>query len=249
MRKPFAGKEGIPMTHGKKSAILLVAVLQAFIVLLGNAPACGEVSLFIDAHTVRVHDPSLGRQSILNDFRTQGHRTHNYLALVWSEDAAWVYDTRTHQWLSQGDFRTLLGSLSDEFALVWNDSEAAVFDAKKQEWIRSEIMPWTVKGAHLSRGMAALSGDDGFVVYDPVLKQWQYANDFQVQKAQVGDVLAAAWDEKDLLLYDLTVHQWELREGIRAQACILDRHRAIVYTADKVLEYDAMTHRWNEKNR
>ena len=75
------------------------------------------------------------------------------------------------------------------------------------------------------------------------------ANDFQVQKAQVGDVLAAAWDEKDLVLYDLTVHQWVLREGIRAQACILDKHRAIVYTADKVLEYDAMTHRWNEKNR
>ncbi len=70
---------------------------------------------------------------------------------------------QTHQWLSQGDFRTLLGSLSDEFALVWNDSEAAVFDAKKQEWIRSETMPWTVSGAHLSRGMAALSGDNGFV--------------------------------------------------------------------------------------
>ncbi|WP_367340618.1 hypothetical protein [Aminivibrio sp.] len=237
------------MIHGKRIALLMLAGIQFFLVLSGTTAARAEVSLFIDAHTVRVHDPSLGRQSVLNDFRTKGHRTHNYLALVWSEDTAWVYDTRTHQWLTQGDFRTLLGSLSDEFALVWNDSEAAVFDAKKQEWIRSETMPWTVSGAHLSRGMAALSGDDGFVVYDPVLKQWQYANDFPVLKAQVGDVLAAAWDADNLVLYDLTVHQWVLREGIRAQACIINGHKAIIYTADKILEYDAMTHRWTEKNR
>jgi len=238
--------------HTRRTINRNVFLAAAFVLLCItglSAPAAGEVSLFIDAHTVRVHDPAIGGQSILNDFRTQGHRTHNHLALVWSNEAAWVYDIRTSQWLSQGNFRTLLGTLSDEFALVWNQNEAAVFDAKKQEWIRSDSMPWTITGAVLSRGMAALTGDDGFVVYDPVLKQWQYANDFPVLKAQVGDVLAAAWDADNLVLYDLTVHQWVLREGIRAQACIINGHKAIIYTADKILEYDAMTHRWTEKNR
>jgi len=231
-----------------RNVFLAAAFVLLFITGL-SAPAAGEVSLFIDAHTVRVHDPALGRQSVLNDFRTLGHRTHNHLALVWSDEAAWVYDIRTSQWLSQGNFRTLLGTLSDEFALVWNQNEAAVFDAKKQEWIRSDSMPWTITGAVLSRGMAALTGDDGFVVYDPVLKQWQYANDFPVKKAQAGDVLAAAWDDSSLVLYDLTLHQWILKEGVSAQACIIDGHKASVFTADKIFIYDAMSHRWSEKNR
>ncbi|NLO57494.1 MAG: hypothetical protein GX110_01975 [Synergistaceae bacterium] len=238
--------------HTRRTISRNVFLAAAFVLLCItglSAPAAGEVSLFIDAHTVRVHDPAIGGQSVLNDFRTQGHRTHNHLALVWSNEAAWVYDIRTSQWLSQGNFRTLLGTLSDEFALVWNQNEAAVFDAKKQEWIRSDSMPWTITGAVLSRGMAALTGDDGFVVYDPVLKQWQYANDFPVKKAQAGDVLAAAWDESSLVLYDLTLHQWILKEGVSAQACIIDGHKASVFTADKILVYDAMSHRWSEKNR
>ena len=225
------------------------AGICAFLIFAACASAGGEVRLFFDASTVRVHDPALGKQSILNDFHALGHRTHNSLALVWNGDTAWVYDTRTHQWLCQGNFSTLLGSLSDDFALVWNENEAAVFDAKKQEWIRSEVMPWRITGALLSRGMAALTGDDGFVVYDPVLKQWQYANDFPVKKAQAGDVLAAAWDDNALVIYDLTLHQWVLREGLSAQACIIDKYKISVFTADKILAYDAMTHRWSEKAR
>ncbi len=238
--------------HTRRTINRNVFLAAAFVLLCItglSATAAGEVSLFIDAHTVRVHDPAIGGQSILNDFRTQGHRTHNHLALVWSDEAAWVYDIRTHQWLSQGNFRTLLGTLSDEFALVWNQNEAAVFDAKKQEWIRSDSMPWTITGAVLSRGMAALTGDDGFVVYDPVLKQWQYANDFPVKKAQAGMSLQPHGMTVSVVLYDLTLHQWILKEGVSAQACIIDGHKASVFTADKVLVYDAMSHRWSEKNR
>lgn len=226
------------------------ALLCALCLLFGIAgTALAEVQLFIDANTVRVQDPGLGQPSVLNDFRTKGHRTHNNLALVWSENDAWVYDIRTHQWLSQGDFQTLLGSLSDNFALIWNANEAAVFDAKNAMWIRSEQMPWEINGALLSRGLAALTGEAGFVVYDPVLKEWQYANDFAVKKAQVGDWLAAAWDDNAVAIYDLTMHQWVLREGISPQACIIDNKKITVFTANTLYTYDAMSHRWSEKAR
>lgn len=220
--------------------------------LVGTVPAFAEVQVFIDAYTVRVHDPVLKRQSILNNFRTSGYRVHNHLALVWSEDAAWVYDVRTQQWLSESDFRTLLGALSDEYALVWNENEAAIFDAKNQRWLRSDYIPWKLTGASLSRGMTILTGEEGLVVYDPVLGKWLFSQFFPfgaLKKAQAGDVLAAAWSDSDLVLYDMTIHQWVVKEGISPQACIIDGYKASIFTADTVYTYDAFSHRWSRKSR
>jgi len=235
----------------KRISLGLSAVLC--ILLIATAlPVFAEVQVFIDAHTVRVYDPVLKRQSILNDFRTSGYRVHNHLALVWSEDAAWVYDVRTQQWLSESNFRTLLGSLSDEYALVWNENEAAIFDAKNQTWIRSDYIPWKLTGASLSRGMTILTGEEGLVVYDPVLKKWLSSQFFPygaLKKAQAGDVLAAAWSDNDLVLYDMTIHDWVVKEGISPQACIIDGYKASIFTADTVYTYDAINHRWSSKSR
>ncbi len=231
------------------SVVIAVACVFLAVPVL---PLSAEVQVFIDAHTVRVHDPVLKRQSILNDFRASGHRIHNHLALVWSEDAAWIYDVRTQQWLSQENFRTLLGVLSDEFALVWNEDEAAVFDAKNQAWTRTDYVPWRITGAALSRGMGVLTGDEGFTVYDPVLKEWRHSHLFPygtLKKAQAGDILSAAWSDDTLTLYDMTIHQWVIREDISPQACIIDQYKASIFTADKVYTYDAVSHRWSEKDR
>ncbi len=182
----------------KKLRGISTGTLATLCVLLFAAilPASAEVQVFIDAYTVRVHDPVLKRQSILNNFRASGHRVHNHLALVWSEDEVWVYDVRTQQWLSQTGFRTLLGTLSDEYALVWNEHEAAIFDAKNQSWIRTDYIPWKITGASLSRGLTLLTSEEGITIYNPVLRKWVASQVFpfeRIKKAQAGDILAAAW--------------------------------------------------------
>ena len=237
--------------NAKRLSLRLFALLCATL-LLTTIPAAAEVQVFIDAHTVRIHDPVLKQQSILNDFQANGYRVHNYLALVWDKSSAWVYDTRTQQWLSLDEFHTLLGALSDEYALVWNENEAAIFNAKGQRWIRSGKIPWTISGATLSRGMTLLTGTEGLVIYDTVLTKWlssRFAPYGELKKAQVGDVLAAAWSDNELVLYDMTIHKWITKEGITPQACIINGYKAIIYTTETIYTYDAVSHRWSEKSR
>ena len=82
----------------KNMSIFRVGLTLTFAVLITLmpfvVPSDAEVSLFVDKNTVRVNDPALGQQSILNNFGTQGHRTHNNMALVWNSSSVWVYDIR-----------------------------------------------------------------------------------------------------------------------------------------------------------
>lgn len=229
---------------GSLAILLLLLVLVAI-----TSPAQAEVRLFVDKVTVRVNDPTLGQPSILNDFYPRGHRTHNYLALVWNDSSVWVYDIRSHQWISQQGFVPLAGLLSDELALAWELRRVAVYDSRDRRWIMSDALPGKVKSPLLSRGMAALICEEGFVVYDPILKAWQRADDFYVRDAELGDNLAVAWDEQSVVLYDTTIHQWVLKEGIRPQAAIVEAYKVHVYSAEKIYVYDAMTHRWSDSPR
>lgn len=237
----------------KNSSILRVGLTLTFAALITvmslAASSDAEVRLFIDKNTVRVNDPALGQQSILNDFQTQGHRTHNNMALVWNSDSVWVYDIRTHQWLNLQGFSAVSGLLSDELALAWGREKAAVFSAPDRNWVVSEAMPSPIKGQLLSRKMAAVSCEDAFVVYDPVLKTWQTAGDFEVRDAELGDNLAVAWDAEDAIIYDLTLHQWVLKNGISPQACIVEPFKVSIYSSDRIYIYDAMSHRWQDMPR
>lgn len=227
--------------------------LAVFLVLsvLGGVPssARAEVRLFVDKVTVRVDDPALGQPSVLNDFYPRGHRTHNAMALVWNDRSVWVYDIRHHQWMAQEGFSPLAGLLSDELALAWERGRVAVYDSRERRWIVGESLPGGIKSPLLSRGMAALACEEGFVVYDPLLKAWQRADDFRVRDAELGDNLAVAWDERDVILYDTTVHQWVLKEAVNPQAAIVEAYKVHIYSAEKVYVYDAMTHRWSDSPR
>ncbi|MDD4364462.1 MAG: hypothetical protein PHF19_01855 [Synergistales bacterium] len=234
----------------KKEKIRFVVALLAVMVLAAvSLPAQAEVRLFVDRVTVRVDDPTLGQPSILNDFYPKGHRTHNNLALVWNETSVWVYDIRVHQWMSLDGFAPLAGMLSDELALAWEPGRVAVYDSRDRRWVTSEALPGRVKSPLLSRKMAAVTCEEGFVVYDPLLKAWQTAGDFAVQEAQLGDNLAVAWDGRDAVIYDTTVRQWVVKEGIAPQAAIVEPYAVSIYSAEKIYTYDAMTHRWGETPR
>ena len=237
-----------------KNNLVLSMVMAVVLGILFNMipPASmseAEVRLFVDKNTVRVQDPALGQQSILNDFHANGHRTHNNMALVWNSSSVWVYDIRTHQWLNIQNFSAVSGLLSDELALAWEGQRVAVFSAPDRSWVVSDTMPSPIKGQLLSRKMAAVSCEDAFVVYDPVLKAWQTAGDFEVKDAQLGDNLAVAWDDEDALIYDLTLHQWILKKGLSPQACIVEPFKVSIYSSDKIHIYDAMSHRWQEMSR
>jgi hypothetical protein len=106
-----------------------------------------------------------------------------------------------------------------------------------------------ITGQLLSRGMAAVTCENAFVVYDPILKAWQVAGDFMVKDAELGDNLAVAWDDSDVVIYDTTLHQWVMKEGIRPQACIVEPHKLSVFTSERIYVYDAMTHRWQDMPR
>ncbi|MDO9508448.1 MAG: hypothetical protein Q7I97_03755 [Thermovirgaceae bacterium] len=231
-------------------ALCLVLISAGiFAIWLTPQPAGAEVRLFVDKHTVRVNDPGLGQPSILNDFNPSGYRTHNYLALVWNSHSVWVYDIRTHQWMSTEGFAPMSGLLSDELALVWERGRVAVYSAPDHSWVVSAELPSPITGQLISRGMAAVTCEDAFVVYDPVLKTWQTAGDFMVGDAELGDNLAVAWDENDALIYDLTLHQWVMKEGIAPQACIVEPFKVSIYSSDRIYIYDAMSHRWQDMPR
>lgn len=223
--------------------------LALLLVMVSVASAGAEVRLFVDKNTVRVNDPDLGQPSILNDFNAQGYRTHNYLALVWDSTSVWVYDIRTHQWLNVQGFSAVSGLLTDDLAMAWGTDRVAVFSAPDRNWVVSETTPSPVTGQLISRKMAAVTCLDAFIVYDPVLKAWQTARDFHVKDAELGDNLAAAWDDSNVLLYDLTLHQWVVKEGIAAQACIVESYKVSIYTAEVVHVYDARSHRWQTEPR
>lgn len=226
---------------------LTFAVLITVMLFVVSSDA--EVRLFVDKNTVRVNDPALGQQSILNDFQTQGYRTHNNMALVWNSSSVWVYDIRTHQWLNLQGFSAISGLLSDELALAWGQEKVAIFSAPDRSWVVSDNMPSPIKGQLLSRKMAAVSCEDAFVVYDPVLKTWQTAGDFEVKDAELGDNFAVAWDENDAIIYDLTLHQWVLKKGLSPQACIVEPFKVSIYSSDRIYIYDAMSHRWQDMPR
>ena len=125
----------------------------------------------------------------------------------------------------------------------------AVFSAPERSWVVSETMPTPIKGQLISRKMAAVICEDAFVVYDPVLKTWQTAGDFEVRDAELGDNLAVAWDENDVIIYDLTLHQWVLKKDLSPQACIVEPFKVSIYASDRIYIYDAMSHRWQDMPR
>lgn len=223
--------------------------LVAVVLLVFPLVAGAEVRLFVDKNTVRVHDPELGQPSILNNFQSNGHRTHNYMALVWDSNSVWVYDIRTHQWLNIQGFSAVSGLLSDDLAMAWERERVAVFNAQDRNWVLSDTTPSPITGQQISRKMAAVTCEDAFVVYDPVLKTWQTAGDFEVKNAQTGDNLAVAWDDDDVVIYDLTMHQWIVKQGIAPQACIIEPFKVSVYSSDRIHVYDAMSHRWQDMPR
>ena len=225
--------------------LTLAAVLGAFLATGAGA----EVHLFVDKQTVRVDDPQLGEKSILNDFNPKGHRTHNHLALVWNDLEVWVYDLRTHQWMPLRDFAPVAGLLTDDFALAWEPSRAAVFDARERRWIVSTMMLDQITTPLLSRGMAAVVSTREFVVYDPVLHEWQIMGDVAPKQAALGDQLAVCWNTEDAFVYDTTMHQWMEKRGIRPQACIVEDYKLSIYTVDTIHIYDAMKHRSGQQPR
>ena len=234
----------------KKTGFLCAMLLFCgFLPLLQPLAADAEVHLFVDKQTVRVNDPALPQPSILNSFNPSGYRTHNDLALVWNDHSVWVYDIRTHQWIPQEGFAPMAGLLSDELALAWERGRVAVFSAPDRSWVISGPMNSPITGQLLSRGMAAVTCENAFVVYDPILKTWQVAGDFRVKDAELGDNLAVAWDANDVVMYDTTLHQWVMKQGIRPQACIVEPYKVSVFTAEKIYVYDAMTHRWQDMPR
>ncbi len=228
------------------SSIFLGALLCSL--LLGSL-AWGEVQLFVDKQTVRVHDPELGKQSILNSFQPKGWRTHNYFALVWNDQEGWVYDIRTHQWIPLKNFAPLSGFLSDNFALVWEPNRVAIFDAAGRNWMVSDFSMDTITNPLLSRGMGAVTTRKEFVVYDPVLHTWEIYDDVYPKQAALGDNLAICWNETDAFIYDTTTHQWIEKRGISPQACIVEDYKITIFTADSILTYDAMSHRWKSEER
>ena len=220
--------------------LVLAALLGALLVTGAGA----EVQLFVDKQTVRVDDPQLGEKSILNDFNPKGYRTHNYLALAWNDRESWIYDLRTHQWMPLRDFAPVAGLLTDDYALVWEPNRAAVFDARERRWIVSTMMLDQITTPLLSRGMAAVVSTREFVVYDPVLHEWQIMGNVAPKQAALGDNLAVCWNTEDAIIYDTTMHQWLEKRGISPQACIVED-----YTVDTIHIYDAMKHRWGQQPR
>ncbi len=247
---PFQMSEGrkvwMKKTTGFLGVVVLIGILFTFLLPLSVQ---AEVHLFVDKQTVRVNDPALEQPSILNSFNPKGYRTHNNLALVWNDHSVWVYDIRTHQWIPQEGFAPVAGLLSDELALAWEPGRAAVFSAPNRSWVISAPMTSRITGQLLSRGMAAITCENAFVVYDPVLKTWQVAGDFRVKDAELGDNLAVAWDANDAVIYDTTLHQWVLKQGVRPQACIVEPYKVSIFAAEKIHVYDAMTHRWQDMPR
>jgi hypothetical protein len=229
--------------------ILRAGLLAAAGLLLAAEVAAAEVQLFIDKFTVRVMDPTLGRMSVLNDFRPQGWKTHNNLALVWNDRDTYVYDVRTHQWLPLLGFAPQSGMLSDEAALVWAGTRAAIYDARERRWIQSPFIQGAVRGPFLSRGLVGILSELQFVVYDPVLREWRASEVFDPRDAQISDNLVACWGAQEAQVYDLTMHQWMRKVGIRVQAAIVEEYRLSLYTADSIFVWDALTHRWSEQAR
>ncbi|WP_026369046.1 hypothetical protein [Aminiphilus circumscriptus] len=231
----------------RKTAALF---LLALAVVLGVAfCAAAEVQLFVDKQTVRVHDPALNTQSILNDFQPKGWRTHNYLALAWNDTASWIYDIRTHQWLSLTGFGAVAGVLSDNYAMVWEPKRVAIFDAKDRRWVVSDFLMDQITTPLIARGMGAAVTLKEFVVFDPVLREWKILNDVYPKQAIIGDNLGVCWNEADAFVYDTTVHQWVEKRDIRPQACIVEDYKVSIYTADRIFVYDAMKHRWTDQPR
>lgn len=237
------------MKMSQKMTRLFLFAVAALLVLTVAMSANAEVRLIVSKNMVKVNDPALGQPSILNDFQANGHRTHNNMALVWNSDSVWVYDIRTHQWLNQQNFSAVSGLLSDELALAWEPRRVTVFSAPQKTWVVSDQMTTPITGQMLSGQMAAVTCEDAFVVYDPVLKTWQKAGDFNVEDAEIGENLAVAWDANDAVIYDLTLHQWVMKQGIAPQACIVEPYKVSFYSSSTIYTYDAMSHRWSETPR
>ncbi|MCF7936628.1 MAG: hypothetical protein K9L28_09845 [Synergistales bacterium] len=227
-------------------------VLTALVILLSVAfcatAADAVVQTFIDKNTVRVNDPELGK-TVLNDFSPTGWRTHNYLVLVWNDMEAATYDIRTHQWMFIDGFAPVSGLLSDNVAMIWEPSRVAVFDARARQWIASDFDMQEITQPLLSRGMAAVTTLDEFVVYDPVLVEWEILGGVAPRDALLGDNLAVCWNTSDAYVYDTTLHRWIRKEGIEPQACIMEDYKLSIYTAGSIHIYDAMTHRWTSEAR
>lgn len=232
----------------KKCLLFLGIALLAFMV----SPAFGEVRLFVTKNTVKLYDPVLKDHSVLNNFSVSGWKTHNNLAVVWSDSEVLAYDIRTHQWIPLTGVSVQMALLTDNFAIVWNKDGTAVFDASVPQWIIAPPTKGDIKTALLSRKIALAMTDHEFMVYDSVLRNWQTAameNTDRTFDGAVGDNLAVCWDAYDVCVYDMTMHRWEIKPiaGVQA-AVVLDRELRVV-TADRIYTYDAMKHRWFDKVR
>ncbi len=224
----------------------VVGVLVLLVVVCSVAGA--EVRLFVDKHQVKVWDPTLKSHSILPNFSPTGWRTHNYLALVWNDQSAWVYDIRTHQWIPLDGIKPINGILSDNYALVWNKNYLAVYDAAGRLWIKSPRYE-NIKTPLISRGMAAALSESEFIVYDPILRKWTSSGQIFPENASVGDNLAVAWNAEDVYIYDTTMHKWVLKQQVSPQAVIIEDYKVSVFTPEKIYYYDAMSHRWRSESR
>lgn len=214
--------------------------------------AFGEVQLFVTKNTVKLYDPGLGEHSVLNDFSVVGWKTHNDLAVVWSDREVLAYDVKIHQWIPLDGFSATSALLTDGFAVVWQPRGVAVFDSSKPGWVVGPPTQNAIRTALLSRKMALAMTSNEFMVYDSVLGNWQTAamdNAEAVFDGTLGDNLAVCWDSQEVCVYDMTMHRWDVRpiQGVQA-AVVLDREVRVV-TAYKIHTYDAMKHRWFERDR
>lgn len=222
------------------------------ILVLAATPSSAEVQLFVTKNTVKLYDPGLGEHSVLNDFSAAGWKTHNNLAVVWSDREVMAYDVRTHQWIPLDGLSVRSALLSDELAVVWGPQAVAVFNGPEPQWVVGPALQGAVKTALVSRKMALAMTHNEFMVYDSVLKNWQTAvmdHAEAVFDGALGDNLAVCWDAQEVCVYDMTTHRWEVRPVPGVQAAVVLERELRVVTAESVHTYDAMKHRWSQKPR
>ncbi len=231
----------------KRYVLPMVALL-----VFAATPSTAEVRLFVTKNTVKLYDPGLDAHSVLNDFSTVGWKTHNNLAVIWSDQEVMAYDIRTHQWIPLDGLSARSALLSDELAVVWGPKNVAVFNGRIPEWILGPEPQGVIETALVSRKMALAMTQNEFMVYDSILKNWQTAAMEHAEASfdgSLGDNLAVCWDTQEVCVYDMTTHRWDVRPipGVQA-AVVLDREVRVV-TADSIHTYDAMKHRWFQKTR
>ena len=149
-------------------------------------------------HTVRVYDPVLKRQSIGTTSYERIPRPQPSCPRL---ERGCGLSTTCAPSSGSGERLPDAGALSDSTRSSGTKTRPRS-STRRSRNSSKRLHSMKLTGASLSRGMTILTGEEGLVVYDPVLK-----NGFRpvlpygaLKKAQAGDVLAAAWSDNDLVL-------------------------------------------------